>query len=280
MSVTVENTGGTGETTFAANGAAAGAPARLGLAAQFGITLLLVAAATLLAFVVDHIVAAPNLTLIFVLPVVVAATFFGWGPALLAAIAGVLAFDFFFTQPYYSLRISSPSDLWAAALLLVIAAIVSTVAAESRRRAAEARRAAERAGALQALAHAVIEGQPRSDIVSAAASALYRIFKAPAVVLVEENGGLTPEAVAGGPELTQAVKDAAKGAMTNHVHARGDTYPYDQSPFDFWPVTTPGGCRLVFGVDFSRSQEDRPRSPEQFVDVVAGYLAAALPERP
>ncbi len=119
MSVTAENTGAT-DAGALENGAVSGPPAKTGLAAQLAISLLLVAAATLLAFVVDHIVAAPNLTLIFVLPVVVAATFFGWIPALLAAVAGVLAFDFFFTQPYYSFRIASPSDLWAAALLLVI----------------------------------------------------------------------------------------------------------------------------------------------------------------
>lgn len=254
-------------------------PARMGQAAQYGITLLLVTVATLLAFVVDHIIAAPNLTLIFVLPVVVAATFFGWGPALSAAVAGVLAFDFFFTQPYYSLRISSPSDLWAAGLLLVIAAIVSTVAAESRRRAIESRRAAERASALQALAHTVIEGRPRQEVILAAASALQRIFSAPALVFVQESGALSPEAVAGGAELTQAVREAAAGALTNQVHVRGEAYPYDQSPFDFWPVTTPGGSRLVVGVDFAHSEEDRPRTPEQFVDVVAGYLAAALPPK-
>jgi K+-sensing histidine kinase KdpD len=251
----------------------------VGHAAQYGITALLVAVSTLLAFVVDHIIAAPNLTLIFVLPVVVAATFFGWGPALAAAVGGVLAFDFFFTQPYYSLRISSPSDVWAAGLLLVIAAIVSTVAAESRRRAMESRRAADRAGALQALAHTVIEGRPRREVISAAASALQRIFTAPALVFVEESDALSPEAVAGVAELTQAVKDAAAGALANQVHVRGEAYPYDQSPFDFWPVTTPGGCRLVVGVDFAHADEDRPRAPEQFVDVVAGYLAAALPSK-
>ena len=71
---------------------------------------------------------------IFVLPVVIAATALGWGPSLLAVSTSVLAFDFFFTEPFYSFRIASPSDVWAAALLLVIAAIVSTIAAESRRR--------------------------------------------------------------------------------------------------------------------------------------------------
>jgi hypothetical protein len=44
-------------------------------------------------------------------------------------------------------------------------------------------------------------------------------------------------------------------------------------------VTTPGECRLVVGVDFVHADEDRPRAPEQFVDVVAGYLAAALPPK-
>lgn len=276
MSVTVEGGDEARRESFSQDGNTESRPARMGKAAQYGITLLLVAVATLLAFVVEHIIAAPNLTLIFVLPVVVAATFFGWGPALAAAVAGVLAFDFFFTQPYYSLRISSPSDLWAAALLLVIAAIVSTVAAESRRRAIESRRAAERAGALQALAHAVIEGRPRREVVSAAASALQRIFKAPALVFVEDGGTLSAEAVAGGAELTRAVEDAARGALANHVHTRGETYPYDQSPFDLWPVAAPDRCRLVVGVDFAHGEEDRPRTPEQFVDVVAGYLAAAL----
>src|SRR4051812_20066546 len=90
---------------------------------QYAVSALLVAAATVLAFVVDQLIAAPNLTLIFVLPVMIAATAFGWGPALAAVILGVLAFDFFFTAPYISFRIDRPSDIWAAVLLLAVAAI-------------------------------------------------------------------------------------------------------------------------------------------------------------
>jgi K+-sensing histidine kinase KdpD len=236
----------------------------------------MVGLATLLAFVVEHLIAAPNLTLIFVLPVVVAATFFGWAPALVAAVAGVLAFDFFFTQPYYSLRIASPSDIWAAALLLVIAAMVSTVAAESRRRASESRRSAERAEAVQTLAHTIIEARPRRDVLQAGANALSRIFQAPAVVFVDEGGSLSVGASAGEAEVTDAVEDAARGSLGNHVRTRGGAYPYDRSPYDFWPLTTPGGRGLVLGVDFAHALEERPTAPEPFVDVVGGYLAGAL----
>jgi K+-sensing histidine kinase KdpD len=252
--------------------AAPGLPAT----SQYVISLLMVGAATLLAFVVDNLIAAPNLTLVFVLPVVVAGTAFGWGPSLTAVIAGVLAFDFFFTVPYFSFRISSPSDIWAAALLLVIAAIVTTVAAQSRRRAIEASCAADRAEALQALAHIVIENRPRAEVVQAAAASLQQIFRAPAVIYLQEAGALRRAAAAGRLEITAADEEAARGALSDRLHTRAGTYPYDKAAFEFWPVATPSGCGCVIGVDFTRAPGERPDKPERFVDVVAAYLAVAL----
>ena len=61
-------------------------------------------------------VAAPSLTLVYVLPVIVAANLFGWGPSLLAVVGGVAAYDFLFTVPYYSLSVTDPAEIWAAAL--------------------------------------------------------------------------------------------------------------------------------------------------------------------
>ena len=90
--------------------------------------LVFVALATGLAFLVQHLISAPNVTLIYVLPVIISATLFGWGPSLLAVAVGVIAFDFFFTEPYYSLTMTNPSEIWAAVLLFVIASIVTSVA--------------------------------------------------------------------------------------------------------------------------------------------------------
>ena len=252
---------------------------RIPPAAQYAAALLFVAVATVLAFVVDHLIAAPNLTLIFVLPVVLAATGFGWGPALAAAGTGALAFDYFFTAPFYSFRITSPSDLWAAGLLLVIAAIVSGVAAEARRRSIEARRAAEQAQALQALAHVVIESRPQKQILQAAATALNQIFAAPAVIFMEQGRTFGPVATAGAPSITAAEEEAARGSLASHAPLRAEMYPYDRSKFDLWPVATPAGFRCVVGVDFTRSRRDRPTAPQSFVEVVSGYLAAAFAEK-
>lgn len=245
-------------------------------AAQYGLALVFVGLAAVLAFVVDHLVAAPNLTLIFVLPVVVSSVAFGWGPALAAALGGVLAFDFFFTRPYFSFRMTEPSEIWAAALLLVIATIVSSVAAESRRRALVAQQAAERATALQGLAHLVIDDRPEWEVMRSAAAVLNRAFRAPAVILLKHGESFAPVASAGEANLTEADREAARAALEAHVATHGGAYPYDASGFDFWPVAVRGEMGWVIGVGFLRSRQERPLCPERFVDVVRGYVAAAI----
>ncbi len=245
---------------------------RMPLVAKYAASLVLVALAAILAFVVAHLIAAPNLALIFVLPVVIAAVSFGWGPSLAAAVASVVAFDFFFTEPTLSLAIASPADMWAATLLLVTAAIVSTVAAQARRAALEARRAAEQAEALRALAHMVIEARPQPEVTRAAATALGQIFRAPAAIFMVRDGSLELVATARNPQITSAEEEAARGAVDSHGPVRADTYPYDQSAFDFWAVGMPTGGRYVLGLDFTKSQDGRPDAPERFVDTVGAYL--------
>lgn len=248
---------------------------RLPAPARYAVSLALVVVTTILAFVVEHLIAAPNLTLLFVLPVVISATSFGWGPSLLTVAASTIAFDFFFTEPRLSLAIASPSDLWAAALLLVTAGIVSTVAAESRRRAREAQRAAEQAEALQALAHLLITGRPIEEVVEAAAMALNRSFRAPAAILAAEGDGLQPLALAGGARLEGADRDAARTALESNAPTRAGTYPDDAASFDFWPLKAASGRRYALGVDFTRADESRPEAAGRTVELIGAYLATA-----
>lgn len=251
-------------------------PPPLPLIAQFGLSLLFVALATLIAFVVDNFISSSNLALIYVLPVVVTATFFGWLPSLLAVISGVATFDFLFTEPYYSLAITKPPEIWAAAMLLVIATIVGSLASRSRQGAVEAREAAERAEALHALAHAVIGHGAYQEILQAAAQALHRIFKAPVVILTLDGEEMAVSATRGGAQASQADKEAARGALSLQVGTRGETYPYDRTTFDFWPVSAPGGRSCVLGVDFAHAARERPPSCDELFEGVAGYITAAL----
>jgi two-component system sensor histidine kinase KdpD len=245
----------------------------LPVVARYGASLFMVGLTTAAALAVERLAAPSNMALFFVAPVVLAATAFGWGPSLAAVGAGVLAFDFFFTAPRYSLEISSPSDIWAAGLLLAIAAIVSGVAAVTRRKVEQARDDAMRAEALRALAHKVVEGDSCEEIVEASAATLSLIFQAPAVVFADRNGAVDAVAWSGGARIYDGEVAAARDVARRLVPTRGETYPFPLSAFDFWPIATRKGRRYVLGVDFKHAAAPRPSAPERSVDMVAACLA-------
>ena len=254
----------------------AGRPRRLHPAAAYALSLTLVATATLAAVLVDEVQAIPNLSLVFVLPVVIAGVSFGWGPALAAAVTGVAALNFFLIAPRYTFHVADPANLWALALLLITAAIVSAVAAQSRRRAMEAWKAADHATALQTLARALVAATDRQAAAAASAEALARLFKAPAVALLHDGESLSVAAEVGGAQFSAADEEAARWALASRLPTRGGAYPVEAATFDFWPVVTSQRQQAVIGVRISLDETGRPDNPERLVEIVSGYLAVAL----
>ena len=106
--------------------------------ARYLASIAMTAAATVVAIAVDSNVTIPNLSLVFVVPVLIAGVGLGLGPSLCSAVLGALAFNFFLTEPRYSLAVDDPANIWAIGLLFVVGVIASGVAFTSRQRATEA----------------------------------------------------------------------------------------------------------------------------------------------
>jgi two-component system sensor histidine kinase KdpD len=242
----------------------------------YGAALAMVAAASAVAVLVDAATRLPDVSLLFVLPVVVTAVSFGWRPALVAAVAAVLADNFFLIEPRYTLRVADPANVWALVLQLTIAALVSAVAAQSRRRALAARRAAEQEHALHGFARAIAGAVGAPAIAAAAAKALQSLDGAPAVVQVAEGEALRPAAVAGGASPSPADLEAAEWALAARLPTRGGAYPVGAAAFDFWPVLSRRRRGAVLGVRISGLDEGRPSAPVHLIEIVAGYVAVAL----
>ena len=248
---------------------------RLHPAGAYALSIAMVAAATLAAVLVDQVQPAPNLSLIFVLPVVIAAVSFGWGPAIASAVLGALAFNFFLIAPRYSLNVADPANLWALMLLLITAGIVSAVAAHSRQRALEAMRAVDQATTLQTLARTLVAATGREGVAKAAAQALYQLFGAPSVVFLQDGDALVAFP-AGDMALSAADEEAARWALASRIPTRGGAYPVEAAVYDFWPVVTPQRQQAVIGVEISGGEAGRPDNPERLVEIVGGYVAVAL----
>lgn len=254
----------------------AGRLPRLGRWAHHGLAIGFVGVASVLAAAVDGRVAIPNLSLIFVLPVVIAAIRYGLGPALSAAIAGVISYNFLLIEPRYTFRVADAANVWALVLLLITAAAVSGVAAQSRRSTLQAWEAVAQSSALQSMARSLVGARDARTIARVCAETLARVFSAPAVVFVADGDALRLSARAGGAAVSAADEEAAAWVMASRLPARGGAYPIDDCVYDLWPVQTPRRQRAVIGVQLSGQEQGRPENPERFVETVAGYLAVAL----
>jgi len=160
------------------------ASAAVGYLASFAMT----AVATAVAVGVESKLTIPNLSLVFVVPVIIAGASLGLGPSLCSAILGALAFNFFLTEPRYSLAVDDPANVWAIGLLFVVGLIVSGVAFTSQRRAAEAALLRRQATVLQGYSRDLVAADNTKAIVSITSQALAALFQVPVVVMLVTKG--------------------------------------------------------------------------------------------
>ncbi len=98
-------------------------------------TLALVWLATIGLVVVNSFAPLDLVPLIYMLPVILAATQWGLLPGLVAAVAGAAAADFFFYPPLYSFWLQNPRDVIDLLLYLLVATVASNLAARLKNKA-------------------------------------------------------------------------------------------------------------------------------------------------
>jgi K+-sensing histidine kinase KdpD len=95
-------------------------------------TLGCVALATAGLLLLDRLLPISLFPVVYLIPVVVAATRWGTEPAIAAAAAGGAAADFFFFTPFYSLRIDDPQEVVDLLLFLFVALVSGHLASRLR----------------------------------------------------------------------------------------------------------------------------------------------------
>jgi len=237
-------------------------------------SIAMTAAATIVAVGVDSKVTIPNLSLVFVVPVIAAAVSLGLGPSICSAILGALAYNFFLTEPRYSLAVDDAANIWAIGLLFVVGLIVSGVAFTSRQRATEAGLLRRQTTVLQGYSRDVVAADNTKSIVSITSHALAALFKVPVVVMLVTEDRVASLEQVGDVEPQEAELEAARSSLANGMVVRSGVYPNLASRFDFWPVETAEGQKAVIGLAFD--PDERPSAPDTLVNIVVRVFALVL----
>ena len=102
-------------------------------------TLGLVGALTFVLFTMVWEMGLEHGSVVYLIPVVIAATRWGIVSAIIAAVCGVLASAFFFYPPLYSFRITNPQEVINLILFIFVAVVVSQLATQLKRQLEMAR---------------------------------------------------------------------------------------------------------------------------------------------
>ncbi|HLI28891.1 MAG TPA: ATP-binding protein [Chloroflexota bacterium] len=149
-----------------------------------------------------------NISMLYLIAVLAVAVAFGSGPAVVASVAAVLAFDYFFVEPVHTFTVSDPSE-WVALLLFLVTAIVTgQLAAGQRRRAQEAEQREREAVVLYDIARLMAD-PALDDALRAVAARLLRELDLAAVAIALPNGPQGPRWVAVGDETALRCLQAA-----------------------------------------------------------------------
>lgn len=159
--------------------------------------LLMVAAATLAGLLIAPRWGNAPVVLLYLPPVLAAAVFYGLWPALVAAVASTLAYNYFFTAPYRTLLIHSPADLVTVLIMLLVALVTSHLAGSMREQARLAAAHAARNATIAGLARRLLSCATEHEIGEVAVGELSRLFGCN-VVLVAGPGD--PRLVASVPD--------------------------------------------------------------------------------
>jgi two-component system sensor histidine kinase KdpD len=168
--------------------------------------------APLISLLLANLRADLNLTsdvLIFLAGVIGVALVGGLVPAVIAAIAGSLLLNYYFTPPLYTFNISEANNALALVVFVIVGIVVSTIVNDAARRSKQAARASAESDLLVTTAGSILRGaQPLQAVVDRVREA----FGMDAVTLLERRrtpdgavspAGWQPVATAGGGALAR-----------------------------------------------------------------------------
>ena len=150
---------------------------------------LVVLAATALDFAIYPYLDLSNLVMVYLLGVVFVAHKAKRGPAILASVLSVLAFDFCFVPPRFSFSVSDTQYIFTFAVMLFVALIISTLTVQVRLTAEGARLRERRISALHDLSRKLASTLGATTLLESAVAHIADVFDCAVVALLPDARG-------------------------------------------------------------------------------------------
>jgi two-component system sensor histidine kinase KdpD len=235
-------------------------------------TLFACCAATAAGAVLYRFFDLTNIAMVFLLTVVLVGVRWGRGPAILAAVVNVLAFDFFFVSPRFTLAVSDAQYLLTFGVMLAVGLITGQLTAGVRYQAKVAGHREARARTLYEFSRDLSGLLTPAQVIETAETFMSRAFRARVTVLTPDDAEKLVSRT--GHPLGNPMDAAAAQWAYDHSQPAGagtDTLPGND--FLFLPLKAPMRTRGVLAIRPERIRDlmipEQMRQYETFAALTA-----------
>jgi two-component system, OmpR family, sensor histidine kinase KdpD len=238
-----------------------------------------VAIALGIGLLLQKFIAVQSISLVFLTAVLASAIAWGLWPSLFAAVASVLAYNFFFLPPLYTFTVNDPENIVALFFFLMVAVIVSNLTAATRSQIVTARLRAKTTAELYAFSRKVAGIGGLDDLLWATAYQISSMLNVRTVLLMPVKEGDGIEVASGYPpedRLDDADMAAARWTWEhNRPAGRGaDTLPGGKRLF--LPLRTGSGPVGVLGIDRDAPGPLLTPDERRLLDALTDQAAVAI----
>jgi len=245
---------------------------------SFGWATLVVMVAIAISHLADRFLPLANLSLIFLMAVLLAAIRCGLWPSVYASLLSFVAYNFFFTEPHHTFIVHRREDVLTIVLFLVVAVIVGNLAARLKAQVDAMRQITRRTANLYDFSRRIAGAASLNDVLWAAVHHVASTLQCQSLVLLPREGGRLEIASGYPPEdqLSPTAWGAAHWAWKHNQAAGWGSSTLPGSEWLFLPLKTGRGPVGLLGVSFENPK--RQLTPEQrgLLETLVDQVAVAI----
>ncbi|MBP2315914.1 sensor histidine kinase [Azospirillum soli] len=243
----------------------------------YAATAAVVAAATGVAFLIDLWLPVANISVAYLIGVLLVAMRYGRWPSVFASVLSFCVFNFFFTEPRLTLAISDAQNILTVFFFLAAAMITSNLATRLRAQVEATRLSARRTANLYDFNRRISAAVGLDDVLWAVVHHVAATMNGASLVLMPEDERL--EIKAGYPpedQLDERARAAAQWAWDNGKPAGRGSATLPSSDWLFLPLRTGRGPVGVLGVQLAAGRDLLTPEQNRLLATLADQAAVAV----
>lgn len=253
-------------------------PSHLELWISVGAAALSVAISVGIAHLLESWLRLPNLSMVFLIPVIFCAVRFGLWAAIAASVLSFLAYDFFFVDPRYQFTIAAPHEFFSLIVFLVVAVITAMLASRVREHSLGLGTRVQAAQSMFEFSRKLSGAAKLDDVLWAAAVQTQKALEAQCVVLLRPDDGELNICAAWPPvnQLDAGEESAARWALQKSEPSGWRTGTLPNVRFQFRPLATSRGVVGVCGIEPKSASEPLSAQDESMLTTILEQTAIAI----